>query len=178
MTLSAAYRQYYGLWTVLSCCFVISFFFPAAGRAESKTAISDRVVSSTFKTLAKAYINSSDFNSLKKNTVKRLRDLDQDSFRERYPRVLGIISQSPVLQEKYGFPRDMAVPGAVSIVEGLDKKKACSIIDAVPDGVLAAHVRDYISERFKNNDSRSAIDRVKAAWEDIKKRLDKTGSAG
>jgi len=146
-----------------------------AVRADAAISMQDKLISSTFKTLSKAYINSTDFDLLKKNTIERLESLDTEDFQQRYPRLLRLADDAPVLGKRYGISSSMSVKDAAVLVKSLDKKKACLIIDAVPDNVMADHVREYISERSAAGTG-GVVERVNAVWDDIKKRLDKTAA--
>lgn len=134
----------------------------------------DRLISSTFKTLAKTYINTADLNKLKNNTIASLKSLDSESFHQRYPYTLQMIKDAPVLEKQYGLRPDMSPQQAIAFLRPLDKKKIAALIDAVPDTVVADHVRAYLSQKAAGMKSKSAVDQVKAVWLDIQDRLDRT----
>jgi hypothetical protein len=134
----------------------------------------DRLVSSTFKTLAKTYITASDFKALKDNTVKRLQALDTDSFHARYPRMLQLVADAPVLTKEFGLKADMPVNQAIAFVRSLDKKKTCSVIDMIPDQIVAQHVMRFMSGKTGSVNSENISSQVTAVWQDLQQRLDKT----
>jgi hypothetical protein len=141
--------------------------------AHAQTA-QDRLISGTFKTLAKTYIATTDFNALKKNTITRLQQLDTDSFHERYPNTLQLIDDAPVLTKQFGLRSDMSREQAVAFIRSLDKKKASAVIDAVPDQVVARRVMQNFSQKTHPAKSKNIMDRVRQAWQDIQNRLDRT----
>ena len=97
----------------------------ASARAQTAQ---DRLISVTFKTLAKTYIATTDFNALKNNTITRLQQLDTDSFHEKYPNTLKLIDDAPVLTKQFGLRSDMPRDQAVAFIRSLDKKKASALI--------------------------------------------------
>lgn len=141
--------------------------------AHAQTA-QDRLISVTFKTLAKTYIATTDFNALKNNTVTRLQQLDTDGFYERYPNTLQFIDDAPVLTKQFGLRSDMSCEQAVAFIRSLDKKKVSAMIDAVPDQVVARHIMQSFSQEANSAKSKNVMDRVRQAWTDIQSRLDKT----
>ena len=156
--------------SVVSGVFVIGLWCSCAC-AQS---VQDRLISSTFKTLAKTYIAATDFNALKKNTLARLEQLDTGSFHERYPRTLQIITDAPALKTQFGLRGDMTVDQAIAFIRSLDKKKVSAVIDAVPDQVVARHVLDDISRTTKSVNSKNIGDQVAAVWHNLQDRLDRT----
>jgi hypothetical protein len=154
----------------VSVCIAVGLFCTGAYAQTFQ----DRLISSTFKTLAKAYINTADLNALKNNTIASLQPLDNESFHKRYPYTLQVIDDSPVLTKQYGLRSDMSARQAISFIRPLDKKKIAAVIDAVPDGVVAHHVREYLSQKAAPLKTKSIVDQVKVVWGDIQKRLDKT----
>jgi uncharacterized membrane protein YccC len=143
-------------------------------RIAGAQTVQDRLISSTFKTLAKTYIATTDFNTLKKNTIARLEQLDTDSFHEKYPRVLQIINDAPALQKQFGLRSDMSVERAISVIKSLDKKKVSAMIDAVPDQVVARRVAEDISSASQSVNSKNVLDQVTAVWRNLQDRLDRT----
>lgn len=150
-------------WAIGLCC----------ASAHAQTA-QDRLISGTFKTLAKTYISTTDFNALKNNTISRLQQMDTEAFRNKYPRTLQIIDDAPVLTKQFGLRSDMSSEQAVAFIRSLDKKKASAIIDAVPDKVIASQVMQSFSQKTNSAKSKNIMDNVRLVWQDIQSRLDKT----
>ncbi|MFA6384904.1 MAG: hypothetical protein WCY10_06010 [Candidatus Omnitrophota bacterium] len=146
--------------------------WPASHRACAQT-VQDRLVSSTFKTLAKTYITTADFKVLRDNTVKRLQQLDTNSFHQLYPRVLRIVDDAPVLKKELGLRSDMTVSQAIAFVKSLDKKKSCAVVDMIPDRVVAYHVGQFMAEKTDPANSKNIAARVAAVWQHIQKKFDK-----
>jgi hypothetical protein len=152
-------------------------FIVAAGLCQSIASaqtVQDRLISSTFKTLAKTYISTTDFNSLKKNTLARLTQLDTEAFHQKYPRTLQVISDSPALKKQFGLNPGMSVGQAMLFIRSLDKKKVSAMIDAVPDQVVARHVMEDMASATKSVNSKNIGDQVAAVWSNLQDRLDRT----
>jgi hypothetical protein len=136
--------------------------------------VQDRLISSTFKALAKTYISTSDFNKLKENTLQCLAQIDTESFHQKYPRTLQLINDSPALTKQFGLRSDMSVAQARAFIKSLDKKKVSALIDAVPDQVVSRHVMEDISRASKSVNSKNIMDQVSAVWGNLQYRLDQT----
>jgi hypothetical protein len=148
-----------------------------AGLCQTKAfaqTVQERLISSTFKTLAKTYISAADFSALKKNTLARLEPLDNDSFHEKYPRALKLIDDAPALRKQFGLHSDMSVEQAIVFIRSLDKKKVFNVIDAIPDQAVARHVAQDFSSATQSVNSKNVADQVAAVWRDLQDRLDRT----
>ncbi len=150
---------------------ISSLLLPAGVRAQT---LQERLISSTFKTLAKTYVSASDMEKLKKNTLESMAGLDTGEFRAKYPRTLQLIGESPALAKQFGLRPDMSVEQARSFVRSMNKKKACMVIDAAADGAVARHVLEDISRRAKAAGSNNIADQVSAVWRALQDRLDRT----
>ncbi len=157
------------LFPVVVCA--AALIFPRGSFAQT---MQERLISSAFKTLAKTYIAASDLEKLKRNTLAILEGLDTESFREKYPRTLQIVEESPVLAKQFGLRPDMSVAQARSFVRSLNKKKVSMLIDAVPDTVVARHVAEDISGKKQTAASKNIADQAAAVWRTLQDRLDRT----
>jgi hypothetical protein len=155
------------------CLIILAATCLCRANAHAQTS-QDRLISGTFKTLAKTYIAATDFNALKNNTVTRLQQLDTDSFHKKYPRTLQLIGDAPVLAKQFGLSSDMSSQQAVAFIKSLDRKKVSAIIDAVPDQVVSRHVLQGFSRKNDPARSKNVMDKVRQAWQDIQDRLDNT----
>lgn len=136
--------------------------------AAGPTVVEARVVGSTFKTMAKAYVAASNLGDLRAKGVHRIKIMREDHYRKRYAQVYAVLSELPLkLLLKYGVTRDLTKAGAVTVIGSLEKKDLYEIIDAVPDAVIAREFRKTFEDDSSREGKLSVAERVKQTWADI-----------
>jgi len=136
--------------------------------AEEKVGVEDRIIGSTFKTLAKAFVLAVDINKLKKNNINKLNKMSEEKFSKRYAKAYAIIKDlPPKLKESYGITEAMTKETAIRNTESLDKNKIYEIIDSIPDEVIAKQFKQYLSDVKEDIGKSSAVEQINKLWNKI-----------
>ncbi len=155
---------------VIKTAFVLFFSLclPLLLYAEEDLSVQDRAISSTLKILAKAYVASSDMDALKKKGVDDLKTMSEEKFRDKYQEVYIVIKDLPSdIKMDYAISGSMSKEQAVRIVEGLDKKKAYALIDAVPDQMVCAEFKKYLSKNDGLEKQESMSKKIDRFWRHV-----------
>jgi hypothetical protein len=143
--------------------------FAAAGNAPS---MSDKIVGSTMKILAKAYVTTVNLPRLKAKHIERISKMDEQSFRVSYARTLGVIRESPLLKSKFGLNENMGRAEAMERLQAIDKNTLCRMIDAVPDTVISARFRSFASRRDDAMRGMETPKKIETGWKSFQQRIE------
>ncbi len=111
--------------------------------AGEDVSLQDRMVGGTFKTMAKAYIATADVQVLKEKNIKRIEIMREDWFERQYADVYKVIKDLPPrIKDKYRIKAGMTKAEAVTVIRSLDKRQINTIIDAIPDPVIAGQFNE------------------------------------
>lgn len=147
---------------------IISLFVAKNVFAEAQNSIEDKIIGSTFKGIAKAYIMVVDLRQFKKEKTALLKKMDEYKFRRRYDRTYEVISELPKeLKTTYGISENMNKEQAIKKINSLDKKKIYGIIDGVPDELIAKHFKAYLVRRKQELRSNDIVGQVKDFWDRV-----------
>lgn len=147
---------------ILSLCFQ-SFIF-----AAEKANLVDKIIGSTFKTLAKAFVLSADMNKLKKNNIDILNKMSEEKFKKRYSGVYKVLKDlPPKLKVEYGITETMSKEQAIKNTESLNKKKIYEIIDSIPDAIIAQQFKQYLNQKKQAIQKSNVVEQIKKFWNKI-----------
>ncbi len=133
--------------------------------AQENASIGNRIIGSTFKTLAKAFVAMADINKLKKDNVDRLNKMEEERFRKQYAKVYGVIKDlPPKLKVTYGITEHMTKEQAIKNIESLDKKKIYETIDSVPDTIIANQFKQYLSGKKQEIQKSNVVEQISNFW--------------
>lgn len=139
--------------------------FPGYIFAKTKISLQDKIIGSTFKSLAKTFVLASDLENLKRSNIDKINRMDEEKFRKRYARLYEVIKELPAsFQVKYGFKEDMTKEEAVKTITSFNKKKMCRMIDSVPEAVIAAEFKRYLNAKQKELQKYNIAEQVKYFW--------------
>jgi len=126
-----------------------NFIFAALSQTEisEKVKLEDRIISSTFKALAKIFISTLDINKLKKNNIKRLNNMNEDKFKKQYARVYQTLKDYPLLLVRYDVTENMTRDALIEKIKSLDKRQMYEMADSVPDKVIANQFKQYLNKK-------------------------------
>jgi len=149
--------------------FMITIIFlalPLTCFAQEKVSREDRLIGSTFKALAKVFLATADFDTLKKNNIGKLRKMDEAKFKKRYARVYEVIKDLPVeLKVSYGVTEAMTKEQGIKNIETLDKDKAYKTIDSIPDTIIAEQFKKYLGEKKEEIQKSSLAKQINNFWD-------------
>ncbi len=145
---------------------MFSLFFQCMVFAQAQQSIEDKIIGSTFKGIARAYIMVVDLKQFKKDKIAILQKMEEDRFRRKYARTYLVISELPKeLKITYGINENMNKAQAIKKINSLDKKKIYGIIEGVPDELIAKHFKEYLARRKVGVQSGNIVGQVKDFWD-------------
>lgn len=154
--------RWFSLFLLFNLCFQSHLF------AAQKINAVDKIVGSTFKTLAKAFVAASDINALKKNNIAKINKMTEEKFRKRYDKVYAVLKGFPdKLKADYGINQAMTKEQAIKSIELLDKDKAYTAIDFIPDEIIAAEFKRYLVVKGGQIQKSSLIKQINNLWRKI-----------
>ncbi len=147
---------------------IISLFIVKNVFAESENSIEDKIIGSTFKGIAKAYIMVVDLKQFKKDKIALLQRMEEDKFRKRYAKTFAVMSELPKeLKIAYGIDENMNKEQAIRKINSLNKKKIYGIIDGIPEELIAKHFKEYLAKRKQTLQNNNIIGQVKDFWDRV-----------
>lgn len=153
-----------------------SLIFKAAAAAEKNSrdkngaqdragvSIEDRLISYTFKTIAKTFVSTVDINKLKEGNIKKLDKMNEEKFRARYIKAYAVMEKCTFLAVRYGINEKIDKAQAIGIIRALDKGAIYEIIDAIPDTVIAVQFRRYIYRKRQEITGKNLFERIDQVW--------------
>lgn len=146
----------------------VSLYIPAHAFAQERISAQDKVISSTFKTLAKGFVAVADIDKLKASNIKKIDKMDEGKFNKRYAKVYKAIKDLPSnLKISYGITENMTKERAINIIESLNKGKIYEMIDSLPDAFIAERFKQYISEKKQEIQKSNLVVEINKLWSKI-----------
>lgn len=164
-------KDYIVINLILLLIFILCF--KDSNCAEEKVSVTDRIIGSTFKALAKTFVATADINRLKKNNIDKLKKMENEKFKERYTKVYRVIKDlPPKLKVSYAITEDMTKEQAIRNIESFDKKKMYEMIDSIPDTIIAQQFRQYLSEKKQAIQKSNIVEQINKFWHKIIRKAD------
>ncbi len=146
----------------------LSLFIPNIAFAENQPALQDRIISSTFKSLAKAFVAVADIDKIKRDGIAKVNKMSDEKFRKKYSKVYGVIKDLPAgLKASYGITPEMTRDQAIKNMHSLDKQKIYAVIDLIPDSFIADQFRRYLAEKKEEMQKSNLIQQINRIWSRI-----------
>lgn len=147
---------------------IIGLCFPGYTFALEKVSLQDRLIGSTFKTLAKGFVAAMDIDKFKKDNITKINKLNPDKYKRKYAKVYDSIKELPSeLKIKYGIIKEMSREQLIKDIESLDKKKAYELINSVPDTIIAKEFKKYLDEKKQGVRESNFVKEIKEFWNKI-----------
>lgn len=138
------FRKYLAIILSVNITILLSAQLVFAASGAGCGNISDNVIGSTFKTLAKVFAAGADIEKIKSENILRLEKISEDKFRRQYAKIYAVLKECSSLREAYGFNEFTAKETVIENIKVLDKKKISQIIDQVPNSVIASQFKEYL----------------------------------
>lgn len=133
-----------------------------------KIRVEDKMISATFKTLAKAFVSTQDINKLINNGTEKIKKKDEEKFKKQYAKIYKIISAYPDFAASYGMTQDMTKEQVIEKMKSLENKsKIYSLINAVPDDLIAEQFREYINAKRQEIQKSNIVLQINQLWNKI-----------
>jgi hypothetical protein len=157
---------------------ILSLGFTGVLYAAENASVEAKVIGATFKTLAKAYVATTDIEKLKVKKIQRIESMNEEWFAEKYAEIYpDIRKMPPAIPKKYGVTERMTQAQAIRIIRTLDKKKLYEIIDNVPDAVIA----EKFNEQFREDGTAEHVslqDKIARAWDKLLIKINQGAATG
>ena len=133
---------------------------------------SDRIIASTFKTLAKAYVATNDFTKLKNEAVVKIGKMEPAEFDNNYQDAYQVFKALPSgLKSKYSISDATTKKQAISDVRSLSKGDLYKIIDSIPDEVIANEFKNQISKENRQIQDGNLMGEITRLWKRVVNRI-------
>jgi len=145
--------------------------------AQEKISTEDKIIGSTCKGLFSMFLSVNDFDKLKKESIAKVKKMDDVKFNKKYTEVYPIIRDLPPgLVEKYHIRKDFTREDALRNMAMMDKNEAFRVINIIPDEFFAKKLKEYFAKN-KNAQSKNFAESVNNLWNTIlrKKPKDEPG---
>lgn len=137
---------------------------PLKVSAQASEGMGDYAIASTIKILAKAYVQGSDIEALKRKHIRSLLKMSETKFQKRYAAIYDFLHDAPSsLRMRYGFKKQMSKIDAVTAINRLNRGSITQLIDEIPDMTVALYVRNYLSQTYKT-ESQNLLQQVNDCW--------------
>jgi uncharacterized protein with NAD-binding domain and iron-sulfur cluster len=151
----------------LNLCFQNSLF------AQEKVSVEDRIIGSTLKGLARAFVAIVDMDTLKKNNIDKLNKMSEAKFSKQYAKVYEVIKDLPdKFKNDYGVAAAMSKAQAIKNIKLLNKEKTYKIIDSIPDTIIAKQFKRYLEEKKQAIQKSNTVEQIKKFWNRMLSRID------
>ncbi|MCX5704624.1 MAG: hypothetical protein NTZ92_00915 [Candidatus Omnitrophica bacterium] len=153
---------------------VIGLCFQSYTFAQEKISMEDKIIGSTFKTLAKTFVVMVDIDKLKKDNINKLNKMDKEKFIKRYAKAYEVIKDlPPELKISYGITENMPKEQAIKNIESFDKKNIYKLIDSIPDTIIAKQFKKYLSEKKEEVQKSSLVAQINKFWNKMVEKVNK-----
>lgn len=149
---------------------LLILFFCSRGNCSAKEKINleDRIIGSTFKSLAKAFMVAVDWDKLKKANIDKLKKMDEEKFKKQYHKVYGELEGLPEgIKSDFKINAQMTKKEAIRNIKSLDKKKIYQIIDSIPDTFIAAQFKKYLGKGAGKLKKNNLVKQINKFWNEI-----------
>jgi len=147
---------------------VIGLGFQSCAFALEKVSLQDKVIGSTFKTLAKGFVLVTDIDKFKNDNISKINKLKPDKYKRRYAKVYETIKELPTeLKIKYVIIEDMPREQLIKNIESLDKKKIYGLIDLIPNTIIAKEFKKYLNKKKQGIQDSNLVKEINEFWNKV-----------
>lgn len=144
---------------------LVSLCLPKLIFAQQNISLEDKIIASTFKTLAKAFVAVADIEGLKRNSIHKVNNMKPEKFQKHYAKAYAAIKDlPPSLKIAYGISLDMSKEQAIKNIDSLDKKKIYEAIEAIPDTFIARQFKLYLSQKKEEIQKSNLVAQINKIW--------------
>ncbi len=160
-------RKYLAIILSVNIIILLSAQIVFAALDPAKGSVSDNLIGSTFKTLAKAFVAGADIEEIKEQNIFKLIKMNEDKFHRQYVKIYAVLKECPSLREAYGFSEFTTKDLVIENIRALDKKKINQIIDLVPNAVIAAQFKEYLKSLKEELQQNNLFVQINQSWNKI-----------
>lgn len=136
--------------------------------AEQRPSVSEKIIGSTFKTLAKAFVATADIEKIKSGNIKKIRKMPKEKFQQRYAKIYPVLNGLPnTLKNQYNLSENLSREEATSAIESLNKQKIYRIINIIPDTLIASQFKAYLAQAKQKIQESNLVREIEKFWNKI-----------
>ncbi len=139
----------------------------ADARQSNVASVTDRIIGSTFKTLAKAFISTIDIEKLKKGNIDKLNKKDEAKFRKQYAKAYKVLRECLEITERYGLKEDLTKQEAIEKIRRIGKKDMLGVLNSIPDTFIAGQFSAYLKEKKQEMEKSNLVAQINHLWAKI-----------
>lgn len=152
----------------------LSLNISAAEETVPKAGIGDKMIASTFKTLAKAYVATVNLEKVKKTQISHLEGMNDNKFQKRFQEIQSALAPLPTaFKTKYGLKEQMTKEEVIAQIDQLDKKWINQMIEETPDTFIALQFKNYLRDLKQDTQESDWVKKIHEFWEGIIPRSEK-----
>lgn len=141
---------------------------------NATTIVEEKLIGSTFKTLAKAFVATTNLDELKQRNMLKLISMDTEKFKTKYRKVYPFIKDLPSdIRQQYGIEEDMSKDQAIKNINSIDNKRAYGLIDSIPDTTIANIYEKYCGKITKQIQKNNIIQEIHQVWSNLTANIEK-----
>ncbi len=153
---------------------VAGLYFQGNVFAQQKVSLEDKIIGSTFKSLAKAYVATANIEKLKKENIENINNMDEEKFKRRYAKVYDAVKDLPAdIKKEYKISENKTKEQAIKDIQSLDKKQIYKTLDAVPDTIIANNFKQYLNEKKQELQKTNLAEQINKIWNKITQKAEK-----
>jgi len=164
---------------LLKAFFVLSLFLYSATSlfAEERVDFKDKLIASTFKTLAKTFVSTVDLDNLKRDNIRRINKMNEAKFRKKFTEIYAIIKDLPIsIKLEYGIREDMTKEQVVKEIGSLNKAAIYRLIDQIPDTFITSQFRNYLVRGKQEIQQNNLAAQISKVWDKMTSNAKEPGS--
>lgn len=156
---------------------LIIFSPPAVSTAQEtaqKLPVSDRLIASTLKTLARTYAAVIDLEKIKAAQIHHLEGMTPQKFKKHFNKIQSVVSSLPYqFKTQYGFKEEMTKEEVILEIKKLDKKKINQMIEDIPDSFIAFQFKQYLNDLKQDMGESNVVQKIHEFWQKTISRAEK-----
>ena len=151
--------------------FFCSIFFLSSTKAFSAQETlnpADRLIAASFKTLAKVYLTTVNFDRFKEDQIRHLEKMNEEKFQKHFKKVREVLKTIPLgIKQKYGFKDQMTRAQVIQRIDPLDKKTVYQMIDDIPESFIAFQFKQYLHDLKEDVKGSQILRKIQEFWSGI-----------
>ena len=152
----------------INLAIAVFIFLCGAPRVHADTSFGDHAAASTFKTLAKGFVQTVGLENLKAKHIKSLSKMDDAKFRKRYAKVYDVLKDLPSdLRARYSLTEGLNKTEAIRQIQRINNEELGHIIDAIPDEAIMKQAKYYLGRMAQQVKDQNFLQQINALWNKI-----------
>lgn len=145
--------------TLIFICLAVNGFAKEQAPANQRATLKEKLIGTFVKTFAKSYVATHNLEKFKEKNIKKLLKMDEAKFQRVYKKIYRemIVDLPQHLKDMYGVTEDMTREKAIArINEFKTKKQIYKMINAVPNKMIAQHLKNHKKDFEKAMDKKGS----------------------